>query len=54
MLKQGVHIVVGTPGRIVDMMKRKYLETDYVKLCIIDEADEMLKKDFQPQIKAML
>lgn len=48
MLKQGVHVVVGTPGRICDMMKRKFLETDYVKICVVDEADEMLKKDFQP------
>ena len=53
MLKQGVHVVVGTPGRIVDMMKRKFLLTDYIKICVIDEADEMLKKDFQPQVKAM-
>ena len=47
-LKEGVHIVVGTPGRIVDMMKRKFLDTSYIKLAVIDEADEMLKKDFQP------
>ena len=50
MLKQGVQVVVGTPGRICDMMKRGNLKTDYVRLCIIDEADEMLKKDFRPQI----
>ena len=45
MLKQGVHIVVGTPGRIVDMMKRRHLETDYIKLAVTDEADETKGSD---------
>ena len=53
MLQQGVQVVVGTPGRICDMMKRGSLGTDYVRLCVVDEADEMLKKDFKPQIQAM-
>ena len=53
LLQQGVHVVVGTPGRVVDMMKKGVLKTDYVKICVIDEADEMLKKDFRPQIQQM-
>ena len=53
MLKQGVQVVVGTPGRVCDMMKRGALKTEYVKLCVIDEADEMLRKDFKPQIQSM-
>lgn len=53
MLQQGVQVVVGTPGRICDMMRRGALKTDYVRLCVIDEADEMLAKDFKPQIQAM-
>ena len=51
LLKQGVHVVVGTPGRIQEMMKKGYFKTDYLKLFIIDEADEMLSGNFMTQIK---
>jgi len=50
-LKGGVHIVVGTPGRVFDMMKRGFMKTDYLKLFVLDEADEMLSRGFQSQIK---
>ena len=40
-LKNGVHVVVGTPGRIHDMMKRGFLKTEYLKLFILDEADDI-------------
>jgi len=50
-LKGGVHIVVGTPGRVMDMMKRGFMKTDYLKLFVLDEADEMLSRGFQQQIK---
>jgi translation initiation factor 4A len=46
-LKSGVHVVVGTPGRIHDMMKKGYFKTDYLRLFIMDEADEMLDKGFK-------
>jgi len=46
-LKKGQHVVVGTPGRIHDMMKKGYLKTDYLKLFILDEADEMLSRGFK-------
>lgn len=46
-LKEGVHIVVGTPGRVLDMIKRKILITDYMKTLIMDEADEMLGRGFE-------
>ena len=36
------HIVVGTPGRIHDMLRRKYLNANNFKVLVIDEADEML------------
>ena len=49
-LKQGQHVVVGTPGRVHDMMKRGFLKTDYLKLFILDEADEMLSRGFKSQI----
>ena len=51
MLKGGVHVVVGTPGRVKELMKKGYLKTDYLKLFILDEADEMLSKGFKTQIQ---
>ena len=47
------HIVVGTPGRVFDMVKRKKLNLFTVKLFILDEADEMLSRGFKDQIKAI-
>ena len=44
-------IVVGTPGRIFDLIRRRYLETSYIKMLIIDEADEMLSVGFKDQIQ---
>jgi superfamily II DNA/RNA helicase len=46
-------IVVGTPGRIFDLIRRRYLETTYVKLLVIDEADEMLSVGFKEQIQSI-
>jgi len=43
-------IVVGTPGRVHDMIRRKYLKTDKMQLIVIDEADEMLSQGFKEQI----
>lgn len=52
MLKQGgIHVIVGTPGRIHDMMKHGFLKTDYLKLFVLDEADEMLSRGFKNQIQ---
>jgi len=45
-LRSGVHVIVGTPGRVFDMMRRKVLETQDVKIVILDEADEMLSRGF--------
>jgi translation initiation factor 4A len=50
-LRQGQHVVVGTPGRVHDMMRRGFLKTDYLKLFILDEADEMLSRGFKTQIQ---
>jgi len=49
-LGQGVQIVVGTPGRVTDMINRNVLEMATVKLFILDEADEMLSRGFKDQI----
>uniref|UniRef100_H2Y734 RNA helicase n=1 Tax=Ciona savignyi TaxID=51511 RepID=H2Y734_CIOSA len=44
------HIVVGTPGRVFDMINRKHLDTDHVRMFVLDEADEMLSRGFKDQI----
>lgn len=50
-LERGVHIVVGTPGRVFDMISRDHLSTQALKLLILDEADEMLSRGFKEQIQ---
>ncbi|XP_075999014.1 eukaryotic translation initiation factor 4A1A [Genypterus blacodes] len=44
------HIVVGTPGRVFDMLGRKYLSSKCIKMFVLDEADEMLSRGFKDQI----
>jgi ATP-dependent RNA helicase DeaD len=53
-LKKGAHIVVGTPGRIMDHMERKTLKLDSLKMLILDEADEMLNMGFRDDIEKIL
>merc|ERR1711959_555287 len=50
MLRRGVHIVVGTPGRVFDMIERRALDVRAVKVFVLDEADEMLSRGFTDQI----
>jgi len=49
-LSQGMHIVVGTPGRIYHMIKDRHLKLNQMKLLILDEADEMLREGFKAQM----
>jgi translation initiation factor 4A len=49
-LQNGVHVVVGTPGRVYDMLRRRALRPDYIKIFSLDEADEMLSRGFKDQI----
>jgi translation initiation factor 4A len=49
-LEGGVHVVVGTPGRVFDMINRRAFRTDQVKMFVLDEADEMLSRGFKEQI----
>jgi len=49
-LKEGVQVVVGTPGRVNDMLKKENLKADHLKLFVLDEADEMLGRGFKDQI----
>ena len=49
-LEKNRHVVVGTPGRILDMIQKRYLETKNIKLLIFDEADEILSYGFKESI----
>eukprot|EP00559_Dactyliosolen_fragilissimus_P006225 CAMPEP_0184871350 /NCGR_PEP_ID=MMETSP0580-20130426/40668_1 /TAXON_ID=1118495 /ORGANISM="Dactyliosolen fragilissimus" /LENGTH=414 /DNA_ID=CAMNT_0027373997 /DNA_START=625 /DNA_END=1869 /DNA_ORIENTATION=- len=49
-LQAGVHIVVGTPGRVYDMINRRALRLDSIRQFFLDEADEMLSRGFKDQI----
>ena len=53
-LRRGVQIVVGTPGRVIDLLERRELTLDRLKLAILDEADEMLSMGFIDDIKTIL
>lgn len=53
-LRNGAHIVVGTPGRIMDHLRRKTLRTDAIKLCVLDEADRMLDMGFREDMEVIL
>ena len=53
-LKKGVHIVVATPGRLLDLMNRKTVDLQGVHNVILDEADEMLNMGFMDSINAIL
>ncbi len=53
-LRKGAHIVVGTPGRVMDHLRRKTLRTDAIRLCILDEADRMLDMGFREDMEIIL
>ena len=53
-LRNGAHVVVGTPGRIMDHLRRKTLRTDAIKICILDEADRMLDMGFREDMEVIL
>ncbi|XP_039602208.1 eukaryotic initiation factor 4A-II-like [Polypterus senegalus] len=44
------HVVVGTPGRVFDMLNRRYISPKFIKIFVLDEADEMLSRGFKDQI----
>jgi len=53
-LKNGVEVVVGTPGRLIDLYKQKHLSLKNVKIVILDEADEMLDLGFLPDVETLI
>lgn len=53
-LRAGAHIVVATPGRLMDMIDRKAVKLEQIKTVVLDEADEMLNMGFQEDIESIL
>lgn len=53
-LREGAHVVVGTPGRVLDHIRRGSLRLETVHFCVLDEADEMLTLGFQEDMEAIL
>lgn len=53
-LRRGVHIVVGTPGRIMDHLEKRTLDLSELKYLVLDEADEMLKMGFAEDVETIL
>ncbi len=54
LLRQGCQIVVGTPGRVMDLIRRKALKLSNLKMIVLDEADEMLNMGFREDIETVL
>ena len=50
-LRKGVNIVIGTPGRIMDLIRRKSLHLEALKIAVLDEADEMLNMGFKEDVE---
>ena len=53
-LVSGVDVVVGTPGRLIDLMNRRALDLSHVKCLVLDEADEMLDLGFLPDVERLI
>lgn len=53
-LKGGIQVVIGTPGRVMDHMRRHTLKMEHVKMVVLDEADEMLNMGFREDIETIL
>lgn len=53
-LKQRVHVAVGTPGRVADLINRRNLVLDQIKYLVIDEADELLKRGFWEEVEGII
>lgn len=53
-IRGGAHIVIGTPGRIIDLMQRGELDLSQIQVVVLDEADRMLDEGFRPDIERIL
>jgi len=53
-LSSGVDVVVGTPGRMIDLLKQRHMDLSFAKTVVLDEADEMLDLGFLPDVETLL
>lgn len=53
-LEKGVDVIVGTPGRLIDLMKQRHLNLKSVRVLVLDEADEMLDMGFLPDVENLV
>jgi ATP-dependent RNA helicase DeaD len=53
-LRRGAHVVVGTPGRVIDHLRRGTLDLSHLRFLVLDEADEMLRMGFQEDVETIL
>jgi ATP-dependent RNA helicase DeaD len=53
-LKKGAQVIVATPGRLLDLIRRKAVKTADIRICVLDEADEMLSMGFQEELDEIL
>ncbi|WP_081861668.1 DEAD/DEAH box helicase [Cellulomonas sp. HZM] len=53
-LAKGVDVVVGTPGRMIDLLRQRHLDLSHVRTVVLDEADEMLDLGFLPDVETLL
>jgi CxxC-x17-CxxC domain-containing protein len=53
-LRRGVHVVVGTPGRVLDLLNQGAIWLDRVRFLVLDEADEMLDRGFAPDVERII
>ena len=47
----GTQVIIGTPGRVKDMIVKNFLKTEHLKIIVLDEADEMLDRGFVEEVK---
>ena len=53
-LKQRVHVVVGTPGRVIDLVEKEHLKLEQLDMLILDEADELLRRGFLDAVTGLM
>ena len=53
-LRQGIEVVVGTPGRLIDLAQQRHLDLSQVRVLVLDEADEMLDMGFLPDVERLV
>lgn len=53
-IAKGVEVIVGTPGRLIDLIKQNHLDLSHIKVLVMDEADEMLDMGFLPDVEKLV